>query len=93
MQTKRDSDTDVVASFDAFKVSKHGNDKQGFRWEVSPLHKWAQAFLRSRGVRKLIRDNRGSFYSSPITSVSFQRRNDALDFLRDLEKHNEGWPK
>lgn len=91
MQTKRDGDTDVVASFSAFKVVAHGFGNER-RWQVNPLTKWAQGMLQGRDTKRLIAIHKGSTYTAnPTLSVSFPRKNAALDFLRDLEEEKGGW--
>jgi hypothetical protein len=90
--------SDVVASFDAFKVTRHSD---GARWRVESLAPWARDMLDHAEVFGIAQSNRGwplkpaSLRADTVFShgLGFDRRGDAVDFLRELERAADGWWK
>lgn len=89
IQTRPDGGSDVVVSFDAFKVSKHHLTTAGaFPWRVSPLTPWARRMIEAPSMPGEINRARGVAEGHPQTQeimrADFRTRTDALGFLRGL---------
>jgi hypothetical protein len=90
MNRRSDGGSNVIVSFDAFKVSKHSGVHP---WRVAPLTRWARRVVKRSDTLRLIDDHRGVASMHPQTFktmyVDFRTRDDAMEFCRAIENRGD----
>lgn len=91
MHNHAEGGSDLSVSLDAFKITRpgvggeHGDDG---RWQVTALYSWSQELLIRHANALPPTDHPIWIHgnSHRIIGARFARRNEAVDFLRDLER-------
>jgi hypothetical protein len=91
MHNHSEDGSDLVVSLDAFKVTRPGVLDHGDagRWKVNALYSWSQEMLIRYAGKLNPKDypiwvREGA--SQRIVGARFERRVDALEFLREVER-------
>lgn len=86
MHNHSDGGSDLVVSLDAFKVTKH--PAMPMPWEVHALVPWARDMMTTGATAVIMYENSGEVIGGAdgnTLGLKFERRSDALAFLRELE--------
>jgi hypothetical protein len=95
--TERNAGSDRVVMLDAFTITRHGGSATGGAiWQVHSLTPWARDMMADPRAEEIRAANRGIVLSGPDSGrlptiqfgygLGFERRGDAADFLRELER-------